>query len=177
MGILDELRRKLWIVPRSEPAHDLQAAMDAYHVPGVAIALLQDGGIVETRYAGVRETGRQNPVNERTRFQAGSISKPVAAACALRLVAEGVLDLDEDVNKRLRTWRVPANGDWQPCVTLRQLLSHTGGLTVHGFIGYPAGEPVPSIPVVLDGKGNSDPVRVTTLPGLQFSYSGGGYVI
>jgi CubicO group peptidase (beta-lactamase class C family) len=177
MSVLDGLSGQLRGRLRSEPPCDLDEAMAAYQTPGVGIAVIEGGRISETRYAGVREVGRPDHVTEQTRFQAGSISKSVAAACALRLVADGLLDLDQDVNDKLRTWRIPANGVWQPRVTLRQLLSHTAGLTVHGFFGYPAGVPVPSVPDVLDGKGNSEPVRVTSLPGLQFSYSGGGYTV
>jgi CubicO group peptidase (beta-lactamase class C family) len=62
-------------------------------------------------------------------------------------------------------------------VTVRQLLAHTGGLTVHGFPGYPRDARKPSLVEVLDGKGNMPPVRVSTIPGLQFSYSGGGYCL
>jgi CubicO group peptidase (beta-lactamase class C family) len=177
MTVLDKLSRQLRALPRSVRPYDLIEAMASYHTPGVGIALIENGAITQTRYAGVRELGHSAPVTETTQFQSGSISKSVAAACALRLVSFGMLDLDENVNDRLRSWRIPPNGSWQPRVTLRQLLSHTAGLTVHGFPGYPADVMVPIPPEVLDGKGNSHAVRVTTLPGLQFSYSGGGYVV
>ncbi|HEU0072736.1 MAG TPA: serine hydrolase domain-containing protein [Dehalococcoidia bacterium] len=177
MTALDGLSRQLRDLPRSERPYDLIEAMAAFHTPGVGIALIENGAISQTRYEGVRELGHSAPVTETTQFQSGSISKSVAAACVLRLVALGMLDLDESVNDRLRSWHVPPNSTWQPRVTLRQLLSHTAGLTVHGFLGYPAGMIVPNPPEVLDGKGNSPAVRVTTLPGLQFSYSGGGYIV
>jgi CubicO group peptidase (beta-lactamase class C family) len=101
----------------------------------------------------------------------------VAALCALRLVADGTLELDEDVNERLTSWRVPAVAGWSPRLTLRQILSHTAGLTVHGFPGYPSEAKPPSLIDVLDGRGNTPAVRVRTVPGLQFSYSGGGYCV
>lgn len=163
--------------PPSADLLSFAAAMARCHTPGVSIALIDGGEVGEVRCAGVREAGRDGPITEHTRFQAGSISKSVAAACALRLVADGVLDLDADVNDRLTSWRLPANGGWQPRVTLRQLLSHTAGTTVHGFPGYPAGVPVPTVPELLDGQGNTPPVRVVSLPGVEFSYSGGGYTI
>ena len=77
---------------------------------------------------GVLEAGRDAPVTPDTIFQACSISKHVAMAGVLRLVADGVLDLDEDVNRYLTSWKLPANGPWQPRMTLRQLLGHTAGL-------------------------------------------------
>src|SRR5829696_2716543 len=90
-------------LPRSRGPIDLSTAMRYCHTPGVGIALIEGGAIVETVFAGVREAGRSDPVTADTLFQVGSISKAVAAACALRLVADGVVDLDEDVNQRLRS--------------------------------------------------------------------------
>jgi CubicO group peptidase (beta-lactamase class C family) len=166
-----------WAVPawEPEPPQHLAQLLERFRVPGVSIAVIADGALAWAHAWGVAAAGRPGRVTERTLFQAGSISKPVAAMCALRLVAEGHLDLDADVNQLLVSWKVPANRGWQPRVTVRQLLSHTAGLTVHGFPGYRADRPVPSLVQVLNGQGNTAPVRVATLPGLQFSYSGGCY--
>jgi CubicO group peptidase (beta-lactamase class C family) len=171
--------RLAWAVPaweREPPAH-LPALLQRLRIPAVSLAVVRDGVLAWEHAWGVATAGRPDPVTPRTLFQAGSISKPVAALCALRLVAQGRLDLDADVNQHLVSWKVPANHGWQPRVTVRQLLSHTAGLTVHGFPGYPPGQPVPSLLEVLDGQGNTPPVRVGTIPGLQFSYSGGGYCV
>jgi CubicO group peptidase (beta-lactamase class C family) len=64
-------------------------------------------------------------------------------------------------------------------VTLRRILSHTAGLTVHGFPGYDIDEPVPTVVQVLNGEppANTEPVRVDTVPGTKWRYSGGGTVI
>ena len=102
-----------------------------------------------------------------TLFQAGSISKPVAALGALRLVEQGKLALDEDVNARLTTWKVPENEfTREKKVTLRGLLSHTAGLTVHGFPGYATDEPVATLVQVLDGAkpANTPPSGSTSCP-------------
>jgi CubicO group peptidase (beta-lactamase class C family) len=74
---------------------------------------------------------------------------------------------------------VPANAGWQPRLTLRQLLSHTGGLTVHGFPGYQASEKLPTVIQVLNGEApaNTARVEVNLLPGTQFRYSGGGTTV
>src|SRR5262249_46759440 len=111
--------------------------------------------------------------------QAGSISKPVCALAVMRLVEQGTLDLDVDVNGYLSSWRAPANGGWQPRITLRQLLSHTAGTTVHGFRGYPASGPWPTPLQVLQGvpPANTPEVIVDLMPGLAFCYSGGGTTI
>lgn len=157
----------------------LAARMAYYQTPGVSIAVIHEGAIEWAQGFGVCEIGQPAPVTPETLFQAGSISKPIFALAVMRLVEQGILDLDEDVNHYLTTWQVPANGDWQPRLTLRQLLSHTAGLTVHGFPGYPAGQPVPTVTQVLDGQApaNTAPVRVNLLPGMQFRYAGGGTTV
>jgi CubicO group peptidase (beta-lactamase class C family) len=162
------------------PADDLdtfvQAQMSQRQVNGLSLAIIENGRI-EARAYGV--TGRRGSrVTPTTLFQAGSISKPVAAMGALRLVEQGTLSLDEDVNARLKSWKVPENEFTQTQkVTLRRLLSHTAGLTVHGFPGYDVKERMPSVMQVLDGAGNTAPVRVNAVPGSLSRYSGGGYTV
>jgi CubicO group peptidase (beta-lactamase class C family) len=127
----------------------------------------------------VDETTRA-PVSTATLFQAGSISKPVSALGALHLVEARRLSLDGDVNAKLTSWRVPDNAfTTTEKVTLRRILSHSGGLTVHGFPGYDAAEPVPSLVQVLDGAppANTRPIRVDATPGAIWRYSGGGFTI
>src|SRR5215472_5414806 len=164
---------------KGEPCLSLVDRMEALHVPGVSVAVIHDGKIEWARGFGVGKAGGPAVTSE-TMFQAGSISKPVAAMAALRLVQEGKLKLDEDVNKELVTWKLPespaANG--KP-VTLRELLTHTGGTTVHGFPGYAQGEPVPTVVQVLDGEkpANTPAIRVEAEPGTKWNYSGGGFTI
>ena len=99
------------------------------------------------------EAGTTNPVTTSTMFQAASISKFVTAAGALYLVEHGKLSLDEDVNKELTTWKVPDNEfTATQKVTLRRLLSHSAGTTVHGFPGYAVGEPIPTLVQILQRR-------------------------
>jgi CubicO group peptidase (beta-lactamase class C family) len=150
--------------------------MRYYETPGVSVAVINDDQVEWASGFGVKEAGRAEPVTTETLFQAGSISKPVAAMAALRLVQEGRIDLDEDVNRYLVSWKVPPSGAWQPRITLRQLLSHTAGLTIHGFPGYMTDRKMPTLIQVLNSEepANTAPVRVNTIPGTQFRYSGGG---
>lgn len=153
--------------------------MAAYHVPGVSIAVIHDGAIEWAQGFGVLKAGG-GPVTTDTLFQAGSISKPVAAMAALRLVEQGRLSLDGDVNQALTSWKIPPSAAAPGAVvTLRQLLSHTAGLTVHGFAGYAAGAPIPTLVQVLNGDrpANSSPIRLETVPGANWKYSGGGYTV
>ena len=154
--------------------------LEHYDVPGVSVAVLDSGRIAWARGYGVKDVTTGEPVLPETLFQAASISKPLTAMAALKLVEEGLLDLDAPVNQYLKSWRLPENGftEEQP-VTLRHLLTHTGGTTVHGFPGYAVGDPVATTTEVLDGSApaNTLPVRVDTIPGSLWRYSGGGYTI
>ena len=149
------------------------------HTPGMGLAIVEGFEVAWAGGFGLREAGTGEPVTGRTLFQAASISKPVSALAVMRLVQDGVLDLDRDVNDYLTSWRVPANDGWQPRLTLRHLLSHTAGVTVHGFPGYTAFEQAPGLVQVLEGEpfANTPRIEVNTLPGLTYRYSGGGTLI
>jgi CubicO group peptidase (beta-lactamase class C family) len=149
----------------------LQSRMQHYHIPSASIAFFDAKGIRWVRAYGATPS---------TLFQAGSISKPVSAAGIMRLVQDGRLNLDADINTVLTGWKLPQNALMpRQTVTLRELLSHTAGTTVHGYEGYERGKPVPTLQQVLDGEApaNSSAVRVDVQPGTEFRYSGGGYVI
>ena len=153
--------------------------MAALHVPGVSVAVIHDGKIEWAR--GFGETRLGGPaVTPETLFQAASISKPVTALAVLHLVESGTLNLDTDVNQYLKTWKVPANWFTEKSkVTLRELLSHTAGTTVHGFPGYASDAALPSVVQVLNGEkpANTPAIVVDTMPGSNWRYSGGGFVI
>lgn len=154
--------------------------MKKFEVPGLSIAVIDHFQVVWAKGYGVIGPDSQAPVTPKTLFQAGSISKPVAAAAALHLGEQGKLSLDENVNEKLKTWKVPDNEFTQAeKVTLRRLLSHTAGLTVHGFPGYDVDAPLPTLVQILNGEkpANTAPVRVDIVPGRKFRYSGGGVTI
>jgi CubicO group peptidase (beta-lactamase class C family) len=157
----------------------LDEQLARYHTPGISIAVIHDLEIDWAQGFGVCEARTTRGVTPDTLFQAGSISKPVFALAVMRLVQEGHLDLDEDVNTYLTSWRVPANGEWQPRVTLRHLLSHTAGMTGQGYYGYDVSAALPTTIQVLNGElpANSEKVEVNIIPGLHYRYSGGGMVV
>jgi CubicO group peptidase (beta-lactamase class C family) len=128
--------------------------MRAYGVPGVSIAVIDHGEIVWAKGYGVADRTTGRPVTPQTLFQAASISKPVSALGALLLVQRGHVNLDEDVNRVLKRWRVPESDltRGHP-VTLRTLLNHTAGLA------------------------QIDPIRVVSEPGKTFEYSAAGYTL
>ncbi|HEX5004417.1 MAG TPA: serine hydrolase domain-containing protein [Gemmatimonadales bacterium] len=158
----------------------IQAQLAMRKVPGLSLAIVDHGRVVYARGYGVTAPGGTEPVTTDTRFLAGSISKSVAATGALALVEAGTISLDGNVNQWLTSWKVPENAFTaaEP-VTPRRILSHTAGLTVHGFGGYQVGTPVPTTLQILDGvpPANSPPIRVDTTPGAIWRYSGGGYTV
>jgi CubicO group peptidase (beta-lactamase class C family) len=154
--------------------------MRLHQVPGVSVAVIRDFEVAYVEVHGVKSQTTQEPVTELTLFQAASLGKSVSAMGAMRLVQEGVLSLDRDVNDYLTSWKVPDNA-YQATekVTLRRLLSHTAGTTVHGFRGYRYTEPLPNLIQILNGQypANSAPIVVNQVPGRAYRYSGGGYEI
>jgi len=159
---------------------DLLKLMQVYKVSGLSVAVIDNFHIVWAKAYGVIDAGSNKPVTTRTLFQAGSISKPVAASAALYLVEHGKLSLDEDVNQKLKTWKVPENEfTKKEKVTLRRLMSHTAGLTVHGFPGYDVNDTLPTLVQIFNGEkpANTPPIRVDSVPGTKENYSGGGVTI
>ena len=103
----------------------IEARMKHYHVPGVSIAVINKGKIAWLKSYGVMDEETKAPVTRETLFQAGSISKPVAAYAALKITEEGKMDLNENVNTYLNTWKLPDNEFTKDKkVALKHLLSH-----------------------------------------------------
>jgi CubicO group peptidase (beta-lactamase class C family) len=168
------LETGLDVQPPGEPSRHvtLTQALRILKVPSVSVATISEDRIDWTAAYGDAST--------RTAYQAGSMSKTVAAVAALRLVEQGRLALDRDVNAQLTSWHVPRNSlTRRHPVTLRRLLSMTAGINVPGFVGYRPDDTLPSVVQILDGSppANSPPVRVIRTPGTGYAYSGGGYEI
>ncbi len=168
------LETGLDIQPPGEPSRHvtLTQALRILKVPSVSVATISEDRIDWTAAYGDAST--------RTAYQAGSMSKAVAAVAALRLVEQGRLALDRNVNAELASWHIPRTVlTRRHAVTLRGLLSMTAGINVPGFVGYRPGATLPTLVQILDGSppANSPPVRVIRTPGKSYGYSGGGYEI
>ncbi len=138
---------------------NLQQRMAHYKIPGLSIAVVHNGKIEWARGYGVMDTATQKPVTVQTLFQ---------------------IDLHTDINTYLHTWKFPYDSlSKGKKITIANLLSHTAGLTIHGFPGYKRSDTLPSIPQILDGKrpANTEPLRSQFAPGLRSEYSGGGITI
>jgi CubicO group peptidase (beta-lactamase class C family) len=164
---------------RRDTAYTLADRMKRFGTPGVSLAVIDQGRVAWVRAWGVIDSGGAR-IDTATLFQAGSISKAITAVAALCMVDREVLRLDDDVNQKLTSWKVPTTDRTQVRpVTLRGLLSHGAGFNVPSFPGYEVGTPVPTLLQVLDGAPptNTQPVRVVIEPGTEWRYSGGGYTV
>ncbi len=149
--------------------------MQFYKSPAVSVAVINEGRMEWARAYGTLEAGGKVPATVTSVFQAASLSKPVTAMVALRLVQERKLDLDADVNGSLKSWKIPENEFTKTQkVTLRHLLSHSAGLTVPGFLGYASDAPLPTVIQMLDG---TPPETTRQMLTPQFENSGLGLFI
>ncbi len=155
--------------------------MKKARVPGVSAAVIKDFAVQWAKGYGVADLRTGQAVTTDTMFQAASISKPVTAMALLKMVQEGKVNLDDDVNRYLKSWKVPANDFTRDtAVTPRALLSHTSG-TGDGF-GFPGYEPAqerPTLVQIVKGEkpSNVGPVFWERRPLTAYKYSGGGIVI
>lgn len=176
-------------LPEPDNAKDFVAQLDAWMpslmeenmLPGAAVAIIQEGKPVLVKGYGLADATQKNPVTAQTVFNIGSISKNVAAWGVMRLVEQGKLELDAPVSKYLTRWQLPKTEFDNNGVTIRRLLSHTAGLSLHGYPGYLPEDKLPSVVTSLsgEGKGSGETQLVKTImePGTKFKYSGGGYTI
>jgi len=147
-------------------------------VPGAALALIEDGVVVWERGYGLADVATGKPVTPETVFNIGSISKTIAAWGVMKLVEDGELALDAPVEDKLTRWKLPPSEFDSSQVTVRRLLSHTAGLSLHGYPGFESGDALPSVEASLDGATNgSGAVTMIYEPGTAWRYSGGGYTI
>lgn len=169
-----------WVLTGENDTWTLSDRMKQMNIKGVSIAVINDNKIEWAKGYGYADESENRLVTENTLFQAASISKSLNSLGVLSLVEQGKLDLDSDINNYLVSWKIPYDPKFgNNPVTLRQLLSHTAGLTISGFPGYEQGKELPSLPVILDGMppANTEAVRLFAEPGKQCVYSGGGTTV
>ncbi|CAM4029711.1 serine hydrolase domain-containing protein [Shewanella aquimarina] len=164
----------------SASTNTLEARMQAYGVPAVSIAVFDNNQIIWSKGYGKPDIESNQGVTRDTLFQAASISKAVTSVAAFKMIQNGNFELDEDVNLKLKRWRVPENQfTQQQKVTPSRIMSHTSGLNVSGFEGYAQNQTIPSLVQILQGSSlsNSPAVKVFQTPGESEYYSGGGMTV
>lgn len=152
-------------------------------VPSATTAVLEDGKITSHMVTSISD-------DTSTRFQACSISKPIAALAVFRLIATGTLDLHAPISHYLppadlALISTPETHHLVSSITLTQLLSHTSGLETSGSQGFPGYDahvtnPPSAIRDILAGKTpptNTLRIELRAFPGQAYCYSGGGLTV
>lgn len=158
----------------------IQSRMAALKVPGMSIAVLRSGRVSWAKSYGLRQAGKSELIDSETVFSVGSLSKFATATLIMRLVSEKRVDLDRDINEFLQRWKIDNSMTrFKKPVVMRNILSHTAGLSVHGFDDFLPGEELPDLSQILNGQppAKNDPIKLVAEPGTKYMYSGGGYTV
>jgi len=181
-GRISKVEKSLigWVQTQDQTTWTLAERMTLYNVKGLAIAVVHNYKIEWVRGYGWADESEKRPVNEKTLFQAASISKSLNGIGVLKLVQDKKLDLNADINNYLTSWKFPYDEKSKgEKITTMELLSHTAGINIDGFPGYAAGEELPSLFQILEGQkpANTKAIRSMNEPGTNFVYSGGGVIV
>lgn len=175
----DELLGKFTVPNGSKHSYD--AFLKHFKVSGLSFAVVDDYQVVYSHSVGEKAFGSQEFIDNNTAFSTASVSKPVTATIAVMLAEQGKLDLDTPVSRYLKRWKMPASPFTNKSpITMRQLLSHTAGMSQGGYADFHLGDDIPTTLDTLNGlklPRYKKAIEVMFAPGTQWEYSGGGYVI
>lgn len=179
LRVAESLQQPLIVEGSPSERWSIEERMRQFSVPAVSVAVIDNGELAWARAWGVAEAGGNVTVTTETIFQAGSVSKPVAALLALTMVGDGELALDRPVNEVLKSWKVPdTEFTRKEPVTLRHVLSHQAGFTPAGYLIPRDSSPVPGMADILKGGIRDWPaITVEFLPGSRRAYSNAGYCV
>ena len=164
---------------KGEPTYNIEERMQLYKVPGVSITVINDYKSVWTKHYGVMDSEIKSPVTDETLFNVGSLSKGVASLTVLSLVKDNKIELDEDVNVQLKSWKITENKFTKITKpTPRMLMNHSGGAMHHFSINY-LRDNFPTIAQLLNGEppAQERPTIIDRVPGTEFLYSNPGFAI
>ena len=157
---------------------EIPKILEKHNAPGVALAIVEGDQIVGFRSYGFANIESQKEITESTMFNVGSISKLATAWGVMQLVEQGSIELDKPINQYLKRWKIPDSEFDVKKVTLRNILSHTSGLSLGPYLGWDSPDNLSSIVESLKGDNNgSGAVELMHEPDTRWSYSGGGYSV
>jgi len=160
----------------------IEERMNHFRVQALSLLFIEHGQISKIEQHGTLEAGTKQKVKDCSLFHACSISKFLTSLLVISLVEQGYLHLDEDVNKKLLSWKVPNSRlTKHKKVTLRNLLCHQSGIVdpAHSFPPLNALKEYPSMQDLLNGKTPycKTAIEVSYEPWHAFHYSDAGYCI
>ncbi|MBW1298998.1 serine hydrolase domain-containing protein [Aquimarina litoralis] len=165
---------------KGDSTWSIEERMKHYGIPGVSIAVINNGKVEWAKGYGILDKESKIPVTDKTLFQVSTIGMSLTAYGALRLVDQNKVTLNEDINSYLKSWKLPdSEFTKEKKVTIKNLLSHSAGINVHDFSGYSTDLKVPTLIEVLNGTppANSGPVIVDKAVDESLWISAGGYTI
>jgi CubicO group peptidase (beta-lactamase class C family)/HEAT repeat protein len=153
LNIIPDLSEKIEVIEKLTPE-----LMKELNVPGVSISVFADKNIYYSKTFGIADANTKILVNDKTMFEACSMSKPVFAYLVLKLVEQGKLELDKPLYDYLPEKFICDDENYPKQITARMILSHTSGLP-----NWRKGS-----------EENESPLPIYFKPGTKFSYSGEG---
>jgi CubicO group peptidase (beta-lactamase class C family) len=153
----------------------MRDAITAREIPGAALVVVRDTGVVFSRSYGQADLSTGRPVTDSTPFVIGSTSKPLTALAVLRLVGDGRLDLDAPIQRYIPdvAWTDARAGR----ITLRHLLTNRSGMVV-GFSGPAYARPYEQDAQALDRLARAAAAMpLLFAPGEGYAYSNRGWAV
>jgi D-alanyl-D-alanine carboxypeptidase len=148
----------------------IESALQAFEVPSVSVAVVQDGRITYARAFGMADIATKRAAESGTRYAIGSISKQFTAAALLLEQEQGKLSLDDKVSKYFPQFTRASE------ITIRELLSHTSGYEDYAPQDYLIPEwTKPTTPEAILDHWARKPLNFD--PGTRYQYSNTGYVL
>ena len=150
----------------------------AENIVGMDVAVIVKGEVEWKHHFGVANNVTKDKVDSNSIFQCASISKAMTAIGVLKLVEEGKIDLDENVNEYLKSWKIKESKLTEDSVvSVRKLLNHSAGFRTKGTWGYKQNDSLPSLLDIMNGKGKIGKVKLRNIPGTVWNYSNEGYMV
>ena len=147
--------------------------MESNDIPGLSMAVVQNGELLGVYGFGVSDTDSQEPVTENTLFQLGALSKPASGWVILQYFEENDLDINAPITEIIEARALPFEDPWWEQVTMAHLLSHYAGLSGAGYSGFDPSETLPTLNESLTAQ----PLEFRSEPGTEYYFSSPGYSI
>lgn len=160
--------------------YSVEDAMKLNGLNGLGVAVFENYQIVWTGSWGVKDIESKEPIDNNTAFSTASIAKPITATLFSILEEEGLINLKDPVSKYLKRWKIPESEYLKDTeITFEHLLSHTAGTSQHGFADFYEGDTIPTLTQSLKGElpNYDSEIEIRWIPGTNWGYSGGGYVM
>lgn len=174
------IRTQVKFVGEPEQFSSIADKLSDYNIPALSLAVINQGKVEWTETYVNTDFPEEQGLDCHSLFQTASLSKPVTVLAALRMQAEGEIDLDRNIQDYLQDYVLPPGKQTADNpVTMRNIFSHSSGITAGGYEGYARGRPLPSDIDVLKGREgvNSPAIEVVSAPNEVLAYSGGAYTL